>query len=165
MLLGINECHTHRIIHRDIKPQNMLLTKSLQLKIADFGLARKMSQLVKQYTDGLVTLWYRPPEILLGSSLYSTQVDMWSIGCVIYEIYHKEPLFVASSEINTIYRIFELLGTPSSKVWPGVEKLKKFKTTFPQFKGKSWKEICKKMPPMAIDLISKLVEYDPTKRF
>merc|ERR1712087_534628 len=96
---GIEFCHANRIIHRDIKPQNLLINKDLQLKLADFGLARAFTVPIPKYTHEVVTVWYRPPEILLGSQLYSIPVDLWGAGCILAEMASGSPLFPGDSEI------------------------------------------------------------------
>lgn len=86
-------CHARRILHRDLKPQNLLIDESRNLKLADFGLARAFAIPIRPYTHEVVTLWYRAPEILMGSRHYSTAVDIWSIGCIFAEMVLKKPLF------------------------------------------------------------------------
>lgn len=101
MLLAINHCHQNRVIHRDLKPQNILVdTKTLTLQVADFGLARAFGLPLKTYTHEVITLWYRAPEILLGQRQYSTPVDIWSLGCIFAEMAQKKPLFCGDSEID-----------------------------------------------------------------
>lgn len=99
-------CHSRRIIHRDLKPQNLLLDNKGTIKIADFGLGRAFGIPVRQYTHEVVTLWYRAPEVLLGSQKYSTPVDIWSIACIFAEMITKVPLFHGDSEIDQLFRIF-----------------------------------------------------------
>lgn len=101
LLKGTEYCHERRIMHRDLKPSNLLVNHSAdQIKIADFGLARTMGLPLKTYTHEVVTLWYRAPEVLLGSKIYSTAIDMWSIGAIFFELAHKKPLFAGDSEIG-----------------------------------------------------------------
>ena len=114
LLNGIAYCHSKRIIHRDLKPQNLLINDNSVLKIADFGLARVFSIPIRPLTKEvcksiykLVTLWYRSPEILLGSQEYTTAIDIWSVGCIFAEICSKMTLFQGDSEIDQIYKIFQ----------------------------------------------------------
>lgn len=106
LIRGIYFCHTHRILHRDLKPQNLLIDKEGNLKLADFGLARAFGIPLRTYTHEVVTLWYRAPEVLLGSRHYSTAIDMWSVGCIFAEMAMRSPLFPGDSEIDEIFRIF-----------------------------------------------------------
>lgn len=107
LLEGIVHCHNWWIIHRDLKPQNLLIDSGTgTLKIADFGLARAFSIPIRTLTHEIETLWYRAPEILLGQRQYSLGVDTWAIGCILYEMYEKWPLFIGDSEIDQIFKIF-----------------------------------------------------------
>merc|ERR1719210_1555573 len=124
---GIEFCHANRILHRDLKPQNLLIDQRLRLKIADFGLARAYTVPVPKYTHEVVTVWYRAPEILLGSALYSVPVDLWSVGCIVGEMATGAPLFAGDSEIDTIFKVFQKLGTPNVEMWPGLTDLPEFK--------------------------------------
>merc|ERR1719224_91347 len=142
LLKGVEFCHANRIIHRDLKPQNLLIDSSTgRLKIADFGLARAFSLPVPQYTHEVVTVWYRPLEILLGSKLYSIPVDLWGVGCILAEMATGSPLFAGDSEIDTAFKIFQKLGTPTEAVWPDLSELPDFKSTFPKWKPKGWANI------------------------
>eukprot|EP00747_Dinoflagellata_sp_TGD_P164001 gnl/TRDRNA2_/TRDRNA2_183343_c0_seq1.p1 gnl/TRDRNA2_/TRDRNA2_183343_c0~~gnl/TRDRNA2_/TRDRNA2_183343_c0_seq1.p1 ORF type:complete len:317 (+),score=68.77 gnl/TRDRNA2_/TRDRNA2_183343_c0_seq1:43-993(+) len=164
---GVEFCHSNRIIHRDIKPQNLLIDSRMRLKIADFGLARAFTVPVPKYTHEVVTVWYRPPEILLGSPLYSVPVDLWSIGCVLAEMATGAPLFAGDSEIDTIFKIFQKLGTPTEAMWPGVSELPDFKPTFPKWQPRGWAQIrntAAQVGPDGIDLLERLMSYDPKKR-
>lgn len=174
LLKGIHACHACRILHRDIKPQNLLIDKqgeggALRLKVADFGLARAYSVPVPKYTHEVVTVWYRAPEILLGSALYSTPVDVWSVGCVVAEMASGSPLFAGDSEIDTIFKVFQKLGTPTEEVWAGLKDLPEFKVQFPKWKCKGWASIRSpslptKMGASGIDLLDRMMQYSPTKR-
>ena len=128
LLLGIAYCHSHRVLHRDLKPQNLLIDRNNNaLKLADFGLARAFGIPIRTYTHEVVTLWYRAPEILLGSKHYSTPVDVWSIGCIFSEMSNQRPLFPGDSEIDQLYKIFQMLGTPDEENWPEVSHLPDYK--------------------------------------
>lgn len=98
LLKGIAHCHQNRVLHRDLKPQNLLINREGILKLADFGLARAFGIPVKNYTHEVVTLWYRAPDILMGSKNYSTSVDIWSVGCIFAELINMKPLFPGTSE-------------------------------------------------------------------
>ena len=104
---GLRYCHSRRILHRDLKPQNLLVDREGNLKLADFGLARAFGVPLRTYTHEVVTLWYRAPEILLGGRQYSTGVDMWSVGCIFAEMCTRRPLFPGDSEIDEIFKIFK----------------------------------------------------------
>merc|ERR1719240_909002 len=164
MLNGIEFCHANRIMHRDIKPQNLLIDSRLRLKLADFGLARAFAVPVPKYTHEVVTVWYRPPEILLGSPLYSVSADIWSCGCVVGEMATGAPLFAGDSEIDTIFKIFQKLGTPTEAMWPGLSELPDFKPTFPRWSHKGWANIRNthaQLGSTGIDLLEHLMRYNP----
>ena len=153
-----------RILHRDLKPQNLLIDKNGVIKLGDFGLARAFGIPIKTLTHEILTLWYRAPEILLGQKEYSTPVDMWSVGLIFYEMAHRRPLFAGDSEIDQIFKIFQMYGTPTEKTWPGITKLPDFKLTFPQFKGKGIATYNKNLDPIGLDLLDKMIQLDPCKR-
>ena len=137
MLNGLYYCNINRIIHRDLKPQNLLITNDLKLKLCDFGLSRMFSLPMGKMTHEIITLWYRPPEVLLGIENYTTKVDSWSIGCIMAEMLLGKPLFFGDCEIGQLFKIFEIMGTPNEMTWPGVTKLPEYKYTFPQWKQKN----------------------------
>uniref|UniRef100_A0A1I8B8A0 cyclin-dependent kinase n=1 Tax=Meloidogyne hapla TaxID=6305 RepID=A0A1I8B8A0_MELHA len=127
LLRGLSYCHSRRILHRDLKPQNLLVTRGGELKLADFGLARAQSIPTKSYSSEVVTLWYRPPDVLLGSTEYTTHIDMWAVGCIIYEMLTNLPLFPGSSPTEQLKLIFQKLGTPNSETHPELRELPGFK--------------------------------------
>eukprot|EP01122_Echinamoeba_exundans_P010274 TRINITY_DN3809_c0_g2_i1.p1 TRINITY_DN3809_c0_g2~~TRINITY_DN3809_c0_g2_i1.p1 ORF type:complete len:306 (+),score=85.05 TRINITY_DN3809_c0_g2_i1:128-1045(+) len=164
LLKGIAFCHAHRVLHRDLKPQNLLIDRQGAIKLADFGLARAFCIPVRTYTHEVVTLWYRAPEILLGSRNYSTPVDIWSIGCIFAELLSRHPLFPGDSEIDELYRIFRTLGTPNEETWPGVSQLPDYQPHFPIWESKSLVELMPDIDPLAVDLLTKMLVYEPSQR-
>ncbi|ODQ61262.1 hypothetical protein WICANDRAFT_83446 [Wickerhamomyces anomalus NRRL Y-366-8] len=164
LVKGTAYCHGHRILHRDLKPQNLLINKEGNLKLADFGLARAFGVPLRAYTHEVVTLWYRAPEILLGGKQYSTGVDIWSIGCIFAEMVNRKPLFAGDSEIDQIFRIFRILGTPNEEVWPDVTYLPDFKPTFPKWNRKDIQQAVPSLDPAGIDLLESMLVYDPAAR-
>lgn len=134
-LRAVDFCHRRAVMHRDIKPQNFLVqTMSGQIKLGDFGLSRSVRMLGPQrFTHEVITLWYRPPEILLGAENYSFSVDVWSLGCVFAEMATGRPQFAGDSEIDQIFQIFRTLGTPTEETWPGVTSLPDFGSRCPQW--------------------------------
>ncbi|CAL9775128.1 unnamed protein product [Musa acuminata subsp. burmannicoides] len=165
ILRGIAYCHSHRVLHRDLKPQNLLIDRQTNvLKLADFGLARAFGIPVRTFTHEVVTLWYRAPEILLGSRHYSTPVDVWSIGCIFAEMVNQRPLFPGDSEIDELFKIFRVLGTPNEETWPGVTSLPDFKSAFPKWLPKDLAAAVPNLEATGIDLLSKMLRLDPSKR-
>ncbi|KAG7811078.1 hypothetical protein KL921_002706 [Ogataea angusta] len=164
LVRGLYHCHAHRVLHRDLKPQNLLIDKEGNLKVADFGLARAFGVPLRAYTHEVVTLWYRSPEILLGGKQYSTGVDMWSIGCIFAEMSNRKPLFAGDSEIDQIFKIFRVLGTPTEEIWPDVTYLSDFKPSFPKWSKQNLADIVPNLDPHGVDLLEQLLTYDPAGR-
>ncbi|XP_028078882.1 cell division control protein 2 homolog isoform X2 [Camellia sinensis] len=111
-----------------------------------------------------VTLWYRAPEILLGSRHYSTPVDVWSVGCIFAEMVNQRPLFPGDSEIDELFKIFRILGTPNEDTWPGVTSLADFKSAFPKWPSKDLATVVPNLDSAGIDLLSKMLCLDPSRR-
>ncbi|KAJ6811333.1 cell division control protein 2-like protein A [Iris pallida] len=165
ILCGIAYCHSHRVLHRDLKPQNLLIDRRTNaLKLADFGLARAFGIPVRTFTHEVVTLWYRAPEILLGSRQYSTPVDIWSVGCIFAEMANQRPLFPGDSEIDELFKIFRVMGTPNEDTWPGVSSLPDFKSAFPKWPAKDLATVVPSLEAAGIDLLSKMLRLEPSKR-
>ena len=165
ILDAVAYCHSKKIIHRDLKPQNILTAKNGEIvKVADFGLARAFSIPIRPYTKEVLTLWYRAPELLLGINEYSTPVDIWSIGCIFAELILKQPLFKGEYEIEQIFKIFHVLGTPNKEVWPEVETLPNYSPKFPKFKPLKFEDYFIGLDKNGIDLLKQMLAYDPNQR-
>jgi len=165
LLQGIKYVHKLKIIHRDIKSENLLISDTNVLKIADFGLARGFGLPIKTFRNDVVSLWYRAPDILLGNEVYTTSVDLWSIGCIFGELVNGVILFHGYNEKEQLTKIFEILGTPDVKKLPMYEKLPGWKEEkWEVFEPKNLKEILPNLDDNGIDLLKKLLEYDPEKR-
>ncbi|KAF5926558.1 hypothetical protein HPG69_001186 [Diceros bicornis minor] len=165
ILRGLAYCHRRKVLHRDLKPQNLLINEKGELKLADFGLARAKSVPTKTYSNEVVTLWYRPPDVLLGSSEYSTQIDMWGVGCIFFEMASGRPLFPGSTVEDELHLIFRLLGTPSQETWPGVSSNDEFKNyNFPKYKPQPLVNHAPRLDSEGIELITKFLQYESKKR-
>lgn len=127
-------------------------------------IARTFTLPVAAYAHEVVTLWYRPPEILLGESHYSVGVDIWPIGCIFLELFTKEPLFPGNSEIDQLFRIFQVCGTPNEATWPGVSKLPDFKFEFPIWPAREMNSVVPDLEPHGVDLFSRLLCCKPQQR-
>uniref|UniRef100_A0A8D3CT98 cyclin-dependent kinase n=1 Tax=Scophthalmus maximus TaxID=52904 RepID=A0A8D3CT98_SCOMX len=135
LLRGLSYCHKRKILHRDLKPQNLLINDKGELKLADFGLARAKSVPTKTYSNEVVTLWYRPPDVLLGSTEYSTPIDMWGVGCILFEMATGRPMFPGATVKEELHLIFRLIGTPTEESWPGISGSEEFRSyLFPQYR-------------------------------
>lgn len=161
---AISFCHMRRMLHRDMKPQNVLISQDGVLKIADFGLSRAFGIPLPAYTHEVVTLWYRAPEILLGCKRYSTPVDVWSIGAIFAEMVTRKAMFTGDCEIDQLYKIFRILGTPTAKDWPSVRDLPNYNDNFPNFKKVNLNERYFALDQHGINLLQQLLEFDPANR-
>lgn len=167
LLCGVAFCHTHRVLHRDLKPQNLLINREGKLKLADFGLARAFGIPVRSYTHEVVTLWYRAPDVLMGSRTYSTPVDIWSIGCIFAEMATSKPLFAGTSESDQLKRIFKTLGTPTQENYPALIELPDYShdlhvTHYPP--PVSFTDIAPQIDRLGISLLSQMLAFDPLQR-
>jgi len=170
LMEGLQYLHKKRVIHRDIKGSNILLDNIGRLKIADFGLARTMNVLndgeIPDYTNRVITIWYRPPELLLGSTDYGREVDIWGVGCLLIELYSKIAAFQGFDEIGQLYKIFNVMGTPNIENWPDMENLPWFEMLKPKInKASTFKnEYESIMSEQSFDLAVKLLTLNPKKR-
>ncbi|XP_056630040.1 cyclin-dependent kinase 9 [Diorhabda carinulata] len=171
LLNGLYYIHSNKILHRDMKAANVLITKNGVLKLADFGLARAFSTnkngMPNRFTNRVVTLWYRPPELLLGERNYGPPVDLWGAGCIMAEMWTRSPIMQGNSEQQQLTLISQLCGSITPLVWPGVENLELYKKMeLPQKQKRKVKERLTPYlkDPYACDLLDKLLVLDPSKR-
>jgi len=165
MLRGLAYCHARRVLHRDLKPQNLLINDRGELKLADFGLARAKSVPTKTYSNEVVTLWYRPPDVLLGSTEYSTPIDMWGVGCIFYEMSSGRPLFPGSTVEDELHLIFKVLGTPTEEEWPGISRSEELANyRFPDYQQENLVARAPRLDAEGISLLSGFLKYEARKR-
>ncbi|KAJ4822621.1 Cyclin-dependent kinase C-1 [Turnera subulata] len=166
LLTGLHYCHVNQVLHRDIKGSNLLIDNEGNLKLADFGLARSFSNDHQgNLTNRVITLWYRPPELLLGTTKYGPAVDMWSVGCIFAELLHGKPIFPGKDEPEQLNKIFELCGAPDESNWPGVSKnpwYVNFKPTRPM--KRRLREVFRHFDRHALELLERMLTLDPTQR-
>jgi serine/threonine protein kinase len=146
LLSGLSFCHCMGVMHRDLKPQNLLVCRDGTLKIADFGLSRAFTPPTRPLTVEVITRWYRSPDLLLGSNTYSPAVDMWSVGCIIAEMSNRRSLFPGDSEIDQIHRIFRVMGTPNEGVWKNCTNLPYWRNNFPLWSPERWSDLTPLLP-------------------
>uniref|UniRef100_A0A3B5MHE2 Cyclin-dependent kinase 12 n=1 Tax=Xiphophorus couchianus TaxID=32473 RepID=A0A3B5MHE2_9TELE len=166
LMEGLDYCHKNNFLHRDIKCSNILLNNRGQIKLADFGLARLYnSEESRPYTNKVITLWYRPPELLLGEERYSPAIDVWSCGCILGELFTKKPIFQANQELLQLELISRLCGSPCPAAWPDVIKLPLFNTMKPkkQYRRRLREEFAF-LPTPALDLLDRMLTLDPSRR-
>uniref|UniRef100_A0A0N4ZGZ4 cyclin-dependent kinase n=1 Tax=Parastrongyloides trichosuri TaxID=131310 RepID=A0A0N4ZGZ4_PARTI len=170
LLRGLSYCHERKILHRDLKPQNLLISEGGELKLADFGLARAKSVPSRTYSNEVVTLWYRPPDVLLGSTQYSWSLDMWGVGCIFAEMTMGRPLFPGTSgNIDQLEKIFKIRGTLTVDTWPDVKNLLLFHKYISEHKvdnEKPWCYVSKEYEKIkdGIELLDSFLNLNPEKR-
>lgn len=164
VLQGLAFMHKHGFFHRDMKPENLLCMGPDLIKLADFGLAREIRSR-PPYTDYVSTRWYRAPEVLLRSTSYSSPIDIWAVGCIMAEVYTFRPLFPGSSEIDQIFKICSVLGTPDKRDWPeGHQLATTMGFSFPQFSPTSLHTLVPNACGEALSLMSEMLQWNPAKR-
>ncbi|CAG7894599.1 unnamed protein product [Brassica rapa] len=165
LLSGLHHCHSRGVLHRDIKGSNLLIDSNGILKIADFGLATFFDpHNTVPLTSRVVTLWYRPPELLLGACHYGVGVDLWSAGCILGELYSGKPILPGKTEVEQLHKIFKLCGSPTEDYW---RKLKlppsaAFRPALPY--GRRVGEMFKDLPTNVLSLLEALLSIDPDRR-
>ncbi|KAL5543824.1 hypothetical protein UlMin_007608 [Ulmus minor] len=165
LLSGLEHCHNNGVLHRDIKGSNLLIGDDGILKIADFGLATFFYPERKQpMTSRVVTLWYRPPELLLGATFYGVGIDLWSVGCILAELLAGKPVMPGRTEVEQLHKIFKLCGSPSEEYWKKyrLQNATLFKPQQPYKRCVA--ETFKDFPPASLPLIETLLSIDPDGR-
>lgn len=167
LLTAVAHLHENWIIHRDLKTSNLLYTNRGQLKLADFGLVRSVGYPLRHVTTNVVTLWYRPPELLLGSEYYSFALDIWSVGCILGELIARQPILCGANENDQLLKIFDMLGCPDTQDWPELKSypnypiVQKYEDVFYRCR---LKERFPTLSDSGIDFMKQLLEYNPRKR-
>lgn len=171
LLAGMHYCHKRGIMHRDIKGSNLLINNAGILKLGDFGLSRTFNEkdIQYRYTNRVVTLWYRPPELLLGAVVYGPAIDMWGVGCIMAELLMRGPLFPGKNDKDQMDKVFELCGTPNDDIWPGCSALPYYNLVQKPEKERLPDRLVhkfaqKQLDEKAVDLLRKLLTMDPAKR-
>ncbi|GEM10262.1 cyclin-dependent protein kinase [Rhodotorula toruloides] len=166
-LQGLGFIHRRGVLHRDLKGSNILLSKRGELKIADFGLARFYQRgRNNDYTNRVITQWYKPPELLFGATVYDERVDMWSAGCIFLELFVRRPIFPGQDEIHQLDVIFKLTGTPNLENWPGLQDLPWYELVKPKeiIEPRLRQEFAKYLSPAGLDVAEALLALDPARR-
>jgi len=174
---GVAFCHSHGVLHRDLKPQNILMDFATQrAKVTDFGLSRAVLLPKRAWTHEVVTLWYRPPEVLLGCDAYSVTIDSWAIGCIFAELLNDDKVLLSgANELTQLLAIFRKLGTPSEHTWPGIAReCPHFQRKFPKWTRRAIAKLLShrsaqsdldtRQGRLALDAIDKLLTLDPQQR-
>ncbi|RMY67589.1 hypothetical protein D0863_07700 [Hortaea werneckii] len=164
LLRGIAFCHENRVLHRDLKPQNLLINNQGQLKLADFGLARAFGIPVNTFSNEVVTLWYRAPDVLLGSRTYNTSIDIWSAGCIMAEMFTGRPLFPGTTNEDQLLKIFRLMGTPSERSWPGISTFPEYKTSWPVYATQELRNLLPQVDGLGLQLLGQMLQVRPEMR-
>ena len=163
LLNALDACHKQWILHRDVKPNNLLVAADGRIKLADFGLARDWGNARVPLTSAVVTRWYQAPELLFGAKHYTSAIDIWSVGCLFAELMLRVPYLPGDSDVGQLNTIFRALGTPNEQDWPTMTSLPDY-VKLPWYPKTSLKTQFRAATEDAIDLLSKLFTYDPAKR-
>lgn len=162
---GLNQCHTAGIMHRDVKPSNLLINTDGVLKLADFGLTTSFVK-PPYLSNNVVSLYYRPPELLMGSHCYGPEIDMWSAGCILVELLTNNYLFAGANEADQLDMIFQVFGTPDERIWPGVTQLPGWGLveSGKHHPMRDLHDNYRFLDSNVLDLASRLLQLDPKKR-
>lgn len=162
-LRGIAYCHKSWVLHRDLKPGNLLLSSEGIVKVADFGLARMHGSPDRKYTGQVVTRWYRAPELLFGAKFYGFAIDMWSIGAIMAELLLRTPYLPGNSDIEQLSRVFTARGTPTEETWPGVSSLPDY-IPFHKQQPQPLRDLFTAASDDTLNLLDGLLTLNPTAR-
>ncbi|KAJ8673480.1 hypothetical protein QAD02_004742 [Eretmocerus hayati] len=162
-LQGLDYLHFNWILHRDLKPNNLLISSDGVLKIGDFGLAKFYGSPNRINTHQVVTRWYRAPELLYGARLYGAGIDMWAVGCILAELLLRTPFLPGESDLDQLTRIFQVFGTPTEETWPGLTQLPDF-IQFKPFPAVPLKDIFTAAGDDLLDLLATLLNVNPLER-
>jgi len=170
ILRGVHAIHQAHVLHRDLKPGNLLVNKNCDLKICDFGLARAIDPTEDKkdlgLTEYVVTRWYRAPELLVDNQGYSTAIDVWAVGCIFAEMIGRKALFPGRDYLNQLRLIIDVLGTPTEEDLACInnQQAVQFLRTLPVKPRKPWSEVFPKCAPQALELLDSMLQFDPSKR-
>ena len=163
ILNGLSFCHKMGVLHRDLKPHNILMDRHGGLKLASFSISRSFTASLT-LTREVVTLWYRCPEVLLGAKHYSDTIDMWSFGCVLSELATSEPMAPGMAQIDQLHKIFRLVGTPTEETWPGVAELPDYSPLFPRWAPGDLAAAHPRLDSAGVALLSSALACNPERR-
>lgn len=163
LLEALKYCHERQIMHRDVKPNNLLIASTGEIKLADFGLSRFFGSPDPYYTRMVFSRWYRPPELFFECAVYTEVVDIWAAGCIFAELFLRSPWFPGTTDIDQLGKIFAILGTPNEENWPGIQNVPLFvrwNPTMPQ----PLEKVFPQASSDAIDLLKRMMKLDPGQR-
>lgn len=162
-LQGLDYLHSNWILHRDLKPNNLLINSKGVLKIGDFGLAKNYGSPNKVYSHQVVTRWYRAPELIFGAKIYSTGIDIWAVGCILAELLLRVPFLPGETDLDQLNQIFKVLGSPSEEDWPHVSTLPHF-VQFKPMPAIPFRDIFTASSDDLIEVLEKMLALNPLKR-